>query len=230
MNKSYKIPVITIDGPTASGKGTISRGVAARLQWNLLDSGALYRIVAWVALERNLPLDQENLLVTVAEQLETKFNPQDPLQTKIYFENQEITDLVRMERVSQAASHVAQYQDVREALVSTQRAFRQPPGLVADGRDMGTQIFKDASLKIYLTATVEERARRRLYQLKEKGIDVMLSNLIHEIKQRDERDMNRAIAPLIPAQDAWIVDTTDRTIESVVESILAEWARVINRS
>lgn len=230
MNKSYKIPVITIDGPTASGKGTISRGVAARLQWNLLDSGALYRIVAWVALERNLPFDQENLLVTVAEQLETKFNPQDPLQTKIYFENQEITDLVRMERVSQAASHVAQYQDVRKALVSTQHAFRQPPGLVADGRDMGTQIFKDASLKIYLTATVEERARRRLYQLKEKGIDVMLSNLIHEIKQRDERDMNRAIAPLIPAQDAWIVDTTDRTIESVVESILAEWARVINRS
>lgn len=226
----HQIPVITIDGPTASGKGTISRGVAARLQWNLLDSGALYRIVAWVALERNLPLDREALLIVLAEELETKFNPEDPLQTRIYFENQEVTYVLRAERVSQAASHVAQYKGVREALVAKQHAFRQPPGLVADGRDMGTQIFKDASLKIYLTATVEERARRRLFQLKETGIDVMLNDLIHEIKKRDERDMNRVIAPLIPALDAWIVDTTDRTIESVVESILEKWACVINRS
>lgn len=222
------IPVITIDGPTASGKGTVSREVALKLGWNLLDSGVLYRIVAWEALERNLPLDKEGPLVATAMHLMENFHPQDQLNTKIYVSNQDITDLIRTPLVSQAASQVAQYQGVREALFEKQREFRRPPGLVADGRDMGTVVFKDATLKIFLTASVEERARRRRNQLKDKGLNVMLTNLICDLKRRDGRDMNRAVAPLAPAEDALVVDTTNRTIEEVVEAILKEWARVIN--
>lgn len=222
------IPVITLDGPTASGKGTVSYEIALRLGWNLLDSGILYRIVAWAALEKNIPLENETLLAELAMQTMIGFYPTDRLNTRVYLENQEVTDFVRTPLVSQTASKIAQYNAVREALLAKQRAFRRPPGLVADGRDMGTQVFKDASLKIFLTASVEERARRRRNQLKDKGLDVMLRDLICDLQHRDGRDMNRAVAPLTPAEDAVVVDTTNCSIEEVVESILRKWACVVN--
>lgn len=219
---------MTIDGPTASGKGTISNEIASRLGWNLLDSGVLYRIVAWAALEKNIPLDKEASLAEITKQGMNDFHPKDRLNTRIYIENQDITELIRTPLVSQVASQIAQYKSVRDALIEKQRAFRRPPGLVADGRDMGTVVFKDATLKVFLTASVEERARRRRNQLKDKGLDVMLTDLICDLRRRDGRDINRTIAPLVPAEDAVVVDTTNCSIIEVVESILKEWARVIN--
>jgi len=217
-------PVLTIDGPSGSGKGTISRAVALALGWHLLDSGALYRLVALAAARRKVPLDDEDGLAAVAEGMGVVFAAGDD---RVLLEGEDVTDELRTERTGAAASQVAALPAVRTALLERQRAFAEPPGLVADGRDMGTVVFPDAALKVFLTASPEERARRRHKQLKEKGIDVSLRDLSSEIAQRDARDAGRSVAPLRPAADARIVDSTGMTPDEVVARIL-EWVAEAN--
>ncbi len=210
------IPVITIDGPSGSGKGTISRNLAHALSWNFLDSGALYRLVALGALNHRISLSDETSLAEYARKLDVRFVNQDPSDDpEIWLENQQVNEQIRTETAGNAASKVAALAGVREALLDRQRQFRQSPGLVADGRDMGTTVFPQANLKIYLTASAEVRAERRYKQLREKGIDVNLAALVREIAERDERDSNRSVSPLKAAADAVIVDTSDLTIEQV---------------
>ena len=212
------IPVITIDGPVGSGKGTIAMRLAQKLGWHFLDSGALYRIVAVAAMERNIGADDEAALGKLAEEIEFSFSfTGDEL--VILLNGNSITPKLRSEEAGVFASKIAAVPAVRAALVQRQRAFRQLPGLVADGRDMGTVIFPDAKLKIFLTASVEARADRRYKQLKEKGENVNLSRLFRDIEKRDERDMSRSISPLIPAQDAQLLDSTEMSIEIVLEKI-----------
>lgn len=212
--------VITLDGPSGSGKGTIAGLLAARLGWKLLDSGALYRLLAFAAGNHGIDLTNEEALKTLAAHLDVQF-----VDKRIILEGEEVTDAIRNEQVGAGASMVASLPAVREALLQRQRAFREAPGLVADGRDMGTVVFPDAPLKIFLTASAEERARRRYHQLKGKGEDVSLPSLLDEIRARDERDMQRAVAPLKPALDAIQLDSTEMSIEQVLERILDEVAR-----
>jgi len=216
------IPVITIDGPTASGKGTICRMVAEKLNWHILDSGALYRLVALSAIQKTVPFDAEKQLAAEARALDIRFeaSQSDPDNTIVFLSNQNVTDEIRQEECGIVASKVAVLPSVREALLDRQRAFRMPPGLVADGRDMGTVVFPDAVLKIFLTASAEERANRRYKQLKDKGIDVNLGDLFAEVLQRDERDTKRATAPLVPAEDAHQLDTTEMSPSDVVEHVI----------
>lgn len=211
--------VITIDGPSGSGKGTVAGLLAARLGWKLLDSGALYRLLAFAAGNHGIDLTNEEALKTLAAHLDVQF-----IDKRIILEGEEVTDAIRNEQVGAGASMVASLPAVREALLQRQRAFREAPGLVADGRDMGTVVFPDAPLKIYLTASAEERARRRYLQLKGKVEGVSLPNLLDEIRARDERDMQRAVAPLKPAADAIQLDSTELSIEQVLERILSEVA------
>jgi cytidylate kinase len=213
------IPVIAIDGPAASGKGTIAAGVASALGYHYLDSGALYRLVALQALERALALDDEPALAGEAAALPARFTG-----GRILLGGRDVTDLIRGEAVSRAASAVAVHPAVRAALLSRQRAFRQPPGLVADGRDMGTTVFQDAGLKVFLTASAEERANRRYKQLIEKGISVTLESLLRDIRERDVRDATRAAAPLVAAPDAVVLDTTHLPIAAATDAVLALWA------
>ncbi len=212
--------VITLDGPSGSGKGTIAGLLAARLGWKLLDSGALYRLLAFAAGNHGIDLTNEEGLKTLAAHLDVQF-----VDKRIILEGEEVTDAIRNEQVGAGASMVASLPAVREALLQRQRAFREAPGLVADGRDMGTVVFPDAPLKIFLTASAEERARRRYHQLKGKGEDVSLPSLLDEIRARDERDMQRAVAPLKPALDAIQLDSTEMSIDQVLERILDEVAR-----
>ena len=212
------IPVITIDGPGGSGKGTIAMRLAGELGWHLLDSGALYRIVAVAALDHRVADDDEVRLAALASDLDVEFSFNGNVMA-VRLEGSDITNRLRLEEVGTLASRVATIPAVRRALIERQRAFRQPPGLVADGRDMGTVIFPDAKLKIFLTASVEERATRRYKQLKEKGESVNLSRLFKDIEKRDERDSTRSIAPLKPAIDAHLVDSTDLSIDQVMEVI-----------
>ncbi len=212
--------VITIDGPSGSGKGTIAGLLAAKLGWKLLDSGALYRLLAFAAGNHGIDLTNEEALKTLAAHLDVQF-----VDKRIILEGEEVTDAIRNEQVGAGASMVASLPAVREALLQRQRAFREAPGLVADGRDMGTVVFPDAPLKIFLTASAEERARRRYHQLKGKGEDVSLPSLLDEIRARDERDMQRAVAPLKPALDAIQLDSTEMSIDQVLERILDEVAR-----
>ncbi len=213
-------PVITIDGPSGTGKGTISRLLAKNLGWHMLDSGALYRLVAFGAENNGYALDDETSLAEYARHLEVRFLTDsahgEPL---VMLENADVTDTIRTEVAGNNASKVAALPAVREALLARQRDFCQDPGLVADGRDMGTTIFPDALLKIYLTASAEIRAERRHKQLKEKGISVSLPGLVKEIAERDERDSQRSVSPLRPAQDAVVIDTTDMGIEAVFERV-----------
>lgn len=215
------IPVVTIDGPSGVGKGTVSLRVAKHLGWHTLDSGALYRVLALMALQNKVSLEDENTLATLAHDLEVHFEPQSDLTIHIILNGQNVSQALRHESCGSAASQIAALPKVRQALLDRQRAFRQQPGLVADGRDMGTIVFPDAPIKFFLTASIEERAKRRYKQLKEKGINAKLSNLTVEIGERDQRDSTRTIAPLIVATEAWVIDTTNASIEPVVAHILS---------
>jgi cytidylate kinase len=211
-------PVIAVDGPAASGKGTIAAAVAHALGFHYLDSGSLYRLVALQAVRTGTGFDEEEALANLAAHLDVAF-----LAGKILLEGEDVTADIRSERVSAGASEVAVHAAVRAALIGRQRAFRRPPGLVADGRDMGTVVFPDAPLKVFLTATAEERARRRYKQLIGKGISVTMDSLLRDIRERDARDAGRAAAPLRPADDAVLLDTTELTIDEVVSRVLSLW-------
>ena len=226
MGSLSKVPVIAIDGPSGSGKGTIARRVAAALGWHLLDSGALYRLVALAARGRGIALDDEDALAQLAGRLDILFGTDEVGEEQIWLDGEPVTAAVRTEDAGAGASAVARLAAVRSALLARQRAFRKPPGLVADGRDMGTQVFTDATLKVFLTATPEERAKRRHKQLNDKGIDVSLAALSRDIEERDRRDFERSVAPLRPADDARILDSSGRSIEEVTETVLG-WASEI---
>jgi len=213
-------PVIAVDGPAASGKGTIAAGVARALGFHLLDSGALYRLVALKAIEAGIPFDAEPALAAAAAALDVTFGD-----GRVVLDGRDVTDRLRDEAVSAAASRVAVHPAVRSALIGRQRAFRRPPGLVADGRDMGTVVFPDAPLKVFVTASPEERARRRHKQLIEKGNSVTLQSLLRDIRDRDARDAGRAAAPLVPAADAVALDTTDMTIDAAIGFVLEQYRR-----
>ena len=213
-------PVITVDGPSGSGKGTVSRIVARRLGWHLLDSGALYRLVALAGLRDGLRADDEAAHTHAAERLDVRFGAEGA-DEGVWLDGREVTTELRTETTGNAASRVAAMPAVRTALLGRQRAFARPPGLVADGRDMGTVVFPTAEVKIYLTASADERALRRHKQLKDKGLDVSLAGLSQEILERDRRDSSRAVAPLRPADGAVVIDSTGLAVESVVDRILA---------
>ncbi|MDP2243915.1 (d)CMP kinase [Pseudomonas sp.] len=218
-------PIVAIDGPSGSGKGTIAGLLAQKLGWNLLDSGALYRLLAFAARNHGVDLTNEEAMKVLAAHLDVQFLAGAQGQgQRIILEGEEVTDAIRNEGIGAGASQVASLPAVREALLQRQRAFQEMPGLVADGRDMGTVVFPGAALKIFLTASAEERARRRYLQLKAKGDDVNLASLLDEIRARDERDTQRAVAPLKPAADAIQLDSTELSIEQVMERILSEVA------
>lgn len=214
-----RVPVIALDGPGGSGKGTIAALLANRLGWHLLDSGALYRVLAQAALRHALALDDGPALTELARSLDVRFVVRPGDEQQVLLEGEDVTRVIRTEAAGAGASRVAALPAVRAALLQRQRDFRQAPGLVADGRDMGTVVFIDAELKIYLTASAEERAARRYRQLLGKGEDANLTSLLEEIIARDERDMNRSVAPLKPADDALIVDSTQMSIEQVLETV-----------
>jgi cytidylate kinase len=213
-------PVVTVDGPSGSGKGTISRAVAQRAGWHLLDSGALYRLVAYAGLDRGLDPGDVDGHARLAAGMGVTFGVGPHGNEQVLLEGRDVTQAIRTETAGQGASRVAAWPPVRTALLERQRAFARPPGLVADGRDMGTVVFPGAPLKIYLTASADERALRRYKQLKEKGSGVSLSALSREITERDARDSTRAVAPLIPAPDAAVIDSTGLPIEEVVGRVL----------
>ncbi|MEJ2384443.1 MAG: (d)CMP kinase [Xanthomonadales bacterium] len=216
--KTNDIPVITIDGPGGSGKGTIAMRLAEELGWHFLDSGALYRLVAVAAMDRGIDAGDGEALAEAARGLDVRFGLSEEGMV-ILLDGNYITGRLRSESVSAMASRVAAIPAVRDALVHRQRAFRKAPGLVADGRDMGTVIFPDAQLKIFLTASAEARAERRYKQLKEKGENVNLSRLFRDIEKRDERDRSRVVSPLRPAADAHTIDSTEMTINEVLDEI-----------
>jgi cytidylate kinase len=209
-------PVIAIDGPSASGKGTVAQGVASALGFHYLNSGALYRTVAQAALASGTDLDNESRLSSIAMNLNAKFSGE-----QVELDGRDVTDAIRSEKVSVAASRVAALPKVRRALLDRQRAFRQRPGLVADGRDMGSVVFPDAVVKIYLTADPEERAARRYKQLMDKGMGANMAALLQEIRERDQRDISRAAAPLKKSTDAVLIDTTKRSAAEAVAQVLA---------
>lgn len=212
-----EVPVITIDGPGGSGKGTIAALLAERLGWHLLDSGALYRVVGAVALERGISFEDDTGLAAMATGLQIDIDDQ-----AVRVDGVNMTGRIREEEVSEAASRVAARQPVRASILALQRAQRRPPGLVADGRDMGTVVFPQAPLKVYLDASVQVRAERRYNQLKNKGLSVSLAALLASIQERDERDKRRAVAPLRPAPDAILIDSTAMSIEAVLSRVLDE--------
>ncbi|MES2491159.1 MAG: (d)CMP kinase [Pseudomonadota bacterium] len=213
-------PVVAVDGPSGVGKGMVTRALMSRLPgWHLLDSGALYRLLALAAHQTGIALDDAKALATLAQKLDIKFSETEEKQELIILNNQDVTRLVRTETTGGMASRIASIPQVREALLARQHAFRQSPGLIADGRDIGTVIFPDAHLKIFLDASPDERARRRLNQLREAGITATLDDLRTEIFQRDERDRGRAVAPLVPASDAVTIDTTSMPPAEVLATV-----------
>jgi cytidylate kinase len=203
-------PVITVDGPSGSGKGTVCRLLAQKLGWSVLDSGAIYRVLALAAIHHMIKPEDEEALLPLAANLDVQFSVDNETGAgRIILEGEDVTKSIRTEEVGGLASQIAALPSVREALLRRQRAFRNDLGLIADGRDMGTIVFPDAVLKIYLTASAEARAQRRFLELKQRGLDVKIDKLIADIKERDERDINRPVAPLVPAEDAITIDTTE---------------------
>jgi len=220
MTTAVTIPVITIDGPSGVGKGAVSAALADALGWHLLDSGAVYRAVAWVALDQGIASTDEAQLVAVCEDMDLKFESSGS-DIAVLIDGVSVGEQLRSESVGQMASKVAAIPAVRRALLDLQYDFRQPPGLIADGRDMGTVVFPDAQVKIFLTASPRERATRRFNQLKEKGEDVILSRLFSEIAERDRRDRERAVSPTVPADDAKTIDSTDMGLDQVISEAKA---------
>ncbi|MEL6449201.1 MAG: (d)CMP kinase [Pseudomonadota bacterium] len=214
-------PVITVDGPSGSGKGTVSRVLAEVLGWHLLDSGALYRLTALSAAKRGVADDDVGRLAAVAQALSVVFGMDGRGNEQVLLDGEDVSTAIRTESCGERASIIAALPAVRDALVDRQRAFAQAPGLVADGRDMGTRIFPESGLKVFLTASAEERADRRYKQLKAKGIDVNLAALLRDIEQRDRRDQSRQAAPLKPADDAVVIDSTSMSVDAVVATVLA---------
>jgi cytidylate kinase len=213
------IPVITIDGPTASGKGTVAHRVADHLGFHLLDSGSLYRLTALSALRRGTDLRDEHAVAKVAEHLPVRFTG-----SHIFLASEDVSNAIRAEEVGNTASRIAALPRVREALYGLQLGFRQTPGLVADGRDMGTVIFPGAKLKVFLTASVEARAQRRYKQLIDKGFSANMDDLLADLESRDARDTQRAVAPLVPAEGAHLLDTSSMTVDEAVAQVLGWYA------
>ena len=222
-HSSTAVPVITIDGPSGSGKGTISQYLAGKLGWHHLDSGALYRLLAYAALQQSLSLDDAAALVQLAARLSASYQLPTSENPAIMLDGVDVGQALRTEKCAEAASKTAALPAVRKALLAWQRHYRQSPGLIADGRDMGTVVFPDATLKLFLTARPEVRAMRRYNQLKNKGIAVDLEELIREVEARDQRDSSRKASPLMPAGDAVIVDNSDqdeaRTLQQVLQAV-----------
>jgi len=215
-----KAPVITLDGPGGVGKGTVSGLLARRFGWHYLDSGALYRLTALAAMNHGVDFDNESALAVIAEHLDIRFQ-QEGDAVVVLLEGDDVTRQIRTEEVGSNASRVAAFGRVREALLKRQRAFRTEPGLIADGRDMGTVVFPEANLKIFMTASAEERANRRFKQLRDSGASADYERVLADIVERDERDSSRAVAPLKPADDAIVIDTTVQSIDEVMERVLA---------
>jgi cytidylate kinase len=215
-----KPPVLTLDGPGGSGKGTIAQIIAGRLGWHYLDSGALYRVLGLTASRRGLALDSEPDLCRLAATIRIEFIPQpDGTPARVSVDGEDVSTELRTETTGELASLVAVLPDVRAALLQKQRDFRRFPGLVTDGRDMGTTVFPDALLKVFLTASAEVRAERRYKQLKDKGLNANLASILGEIRQRDQRDANRSVSPLKPADDAWILDCSALSVTEVVDAV-----------
>jgi CMP/dCMP kinase len=213
---STDIPIITIDGPSGAGKGTVAKNLAQEKSWKLLDSGALYRVLALAVKYHNVSLENEDAISALAACLDVVFvSEQDRI--KIVLEGEDVTQTIRTEEVGNSASKIAALARVREALLRRQRAFAEMPGLIADGRDMGTIVFPSATHKIFLTASAEERAQRRFLQLQKAGKNDSISALLEQIQERDERDTNRAVAPLVPADDAHVIDSTGKSIDEVMD-------------
>lgn len=214
-------PVITVDGPSGSGKGTVCRMLANKLGWDVLDSGAIYRVLALASVHHQIKELTESALLPLAANLDVQFLvDKETGAGRIVLEGEDVSKAIRTEEIGNLASKIAAIPSVREALLRRQRAFRSENGLVADGRDMGTVVFPNAELKVYLTASAEERARRRFLELKERGVDVKIDSLILDIQARDDRDMNRKVAPLVPAEDAIVIDTTELNAQQVFEKII----------
>ncbi|CAK7070733.1 (d)CMP kinase [Kerstersia gyiorum] len=219
---STPAPVITIDGPTASGKGTVAQAVASALGWQVLDSGALYRLTALAASQAGIADEDLDGLAQAARSLDVRFDG-----GAIWLAGQRVEETIRQEAVGNRASRIAALLPVREALLARQRAFRQVPGLVADGRDMGTIVFPDAPLKIFLVADAEARARRRAKQLSDKGISANLEDILRDMRERDARDTHRSVAPLVAAQDAITLDSSNWTAEETTRAILQLWSEIV---
>lgn len=215
-----KPPVITVDGPSGVGKGAVCTALAKALGWHLLDSGAVYRAIGWVAQHRQVDPHDEDALVALCQSVDLRFEP-SPEGVSVLIDGQKVDDELRSEVASQMASKVAAIPAVRKALLALQHDFRRMPGLVADGRDMGTVVFPDAVAKIFLTASAEERAQRRYKQLKEKGEHVIFAKLFSDITERDQRDRDRAVSPTVPASDAKVIDSTDMPLETVISEVMA---------
>ncbi|EHH0751119.1 TPA: (d)CMP kinase [Vibrio vulnificus] len=216
---SSQTPVVTVDGPSGAGKGTLCMLLSKKLGFQLLDSGAIYRVLALAAIHHGVDTESEDALVPLATHLDVQFVAEGDL-VKVILEGEDVSQELRKEETGMAASKVAALPRVREALLRRQRAFEAAPGLVADGRDMGTVVFPNAKAKIFLDASAEERAHRRLKQLQDKGLDVRFDDLLSEIQERDDRDRNRPVAPLRPAEDALVLDSTSMSIDEVVEKAL----------